>query len=137
MRVHKRLKLGLDELELSPEIRRLAEKAFAEADLNPEGSIDSADRALLQLLKQTLGRELNSRTPDYVKNAVREVGAIWKSRLTEVEANTIRILRNESARREGRPTTSAARACAFILIAVLRATNPTRKRAGSEPGGIS
>jgi len=123
------LKADLDSLEIREEIRRPAQEAFRFADLSPQLSISSARSALVALTK-TLGvRNSNPRgalAPNHLEQGTKELEACGKiSEVTAHEMDTIRILRNAVEYRHRKVTSYDAKACAHLLLAILKAVSAT------------
>lgn len=126
------LKRELDTLELDDGVRKAAEEAFQFADLSPAASIESA-RSTLIALSQRLGRwatnERGALRHNYLEQAIRDLEAAETvSRLTAAEMHAIRAIRNTLIGRRVRVTSHDAKACAYLLMAVLRAACPIPKR---------
>jgi len=131
----KRLKTGLDSLELSPEIRTPALEAFRLADFSPEASIQFARTALLAAIRKMRGGDVRDPRgavgPNYLDEAIRRLQDDRKiSEVTAHEMHTIQRLRNAVEHRRQNVTSHDARACAFVLMAILVAVCSSKKIGG-------
>lgn len=128
---NKRLKTGLDSLELDQEVQRLAQEVFRFADLSAQASIDFACTAVLAVSKKMGVRDSNPRgaiAPNYLEQAIDDLERGGKiSEVTAHEMHTIRRIRNAVRQRRRTVTSHDARACAFLLLAILRAVSPSKK----------
>jgi hypothetical protein len=127
----KRLKAGLDSHELDPGVRRSAQEAFRLADLSPAASIQSARTALLGVVRKLGAISSNPRgaiAANYLDQGIKHLEQSKAiSEVTANEMHTIQRIRNALEHRSAKVTSHDARACAFVLMAVLRAVSQIRK----------
>ena len=125
-----RLKTGLDSLELDEDVRRPAQKAFRFAELSPEASIQFARTALLAVVRKIGAHDSNPRgaiAPNYLDQGIKDLEGLGKlSEVTAHEMHTIQKIRNAVEHRHRKVTSHDARACAFLLMAVLKAISRSK-----------
>ena len=111
----KRLKSELERLGVADELRKLAERVFLDAGSDPAASIKTARTAVMRVVKALGYSDL-----DAAESALKNTPA-WG--VSGVEMRSIQRIRNAVEYDGAAMTVHDARACAFMLLAVLRTTS--------------
>jgi hypothetical protein len=116
----KRLKSELERLRVGDELRKLAERAFLDAGSDPAASIKTARTAVMRVIKVLGYSDL-----DAAKSALKNTPG-WS--LAGVEMRSIQRIRNAVEYDGAAVTAHDSRACAFMLLAVLKAVSQIVER---------
>jgi len=116
----KRLKSELERLGVDQELRKLAEHAFLLAGSSPGASIKTARTAVLRVVKLIGYSDLDSATTALKNKPVAEIAGL--------EMRSIQMIRNAVEYDSANVTAHDARACAFMLLAVLRTMSQITKK---------